>query len=324
MTEDLEAKLEEYRVWALTIGHYSSSTVTRSVRRIRELSKAIDVIHPTQKQVLDFFARERMGGMKPHTMNNQRKDLDAFFRFSGVKLELPAYPEPPPPDPRIPTDEEALSILKAASKAKDRATAARNKIIAELLLFGGIRRGELIAINLDDIRENSIRIRSEKGEAERPIGLPPEMLKEINDYVEHYRSRSDPAALFTTSGGRISYDYLGHVVKQIGAAAGAKWFHCHAARHWCGASLLRGMLGAKSLDIRYVQIYLGHKSLRTTQRYTHVSQLEMADQVQKRLGKFFRGEKEMIEIDAGNESGPGYGGADRIWTDDLPVISRVL
>ena len=78
MTEDLEAKLEEYRVWALTIGHYSSSTVTRSVRRIRELSKAIDVIHPTQKQVLDFFAMERMGGIKPHTMNNQRKDLDAF------------------------------------------------------------------------------------------------------------------------------------------------------------------------------------------------------------------------------------------------------
>ena len=226
--------------------------------------------------------RERMGGMKPHTMNNQRKDLDAFFRFSGIKLELPAYPEPPPPDPRIPTDEEALSILKAASKAKDRATAARNKIIAELLLFGGIRRGELIAINLDDIRENSIRIRSEKGEAERPIGLPPEMLKEINDYVEHYRSRSDPAALFTTSSGRISYDYLGHVVKQIGAAAGAKWFHCHAARHWCGTSLLRGMLGAKSLGIRYVQIHLGHKSLRTTQRYTHVSQNRMASRSYRR------------------------------------------
>ncbi len=66
MTEDLEAKLEEYRVWALTLGHYSSSTVTRSARRIRELSRVIDVLHPKQKQVLDFFAKERTRGVKLH------------------------------------------------------------------------------------------------------------------------------------------------------------------------------------------------------------------------------------------------------------------
>ncbi len=312
MTEDLEAKLEEYRVWALTLGHYSSSTVTRSARRIRELSRVIDVLHPKQKQVLDFFAKERTRGVKPHTMNNQRKDLDSFFRFLGVKMELPVYPEPPPPDPRIPTDEEALALLKAASSSKDRATAARNKLIMELLMFGGIRRGELLSINLDDLRENGIRIRSEKGEAERIIGLPPEMMGEIREYVEHYRSRSDQSALFTTSTGRLSYDYLGHIVKQIGAAAGVKWFHCHAARHWCGTSLLRGMLGSKPLDIRYVQIHLGHKSLKTTQRYTHVSQLEVADQVQKRLGKFFRGDEKMNEVSEWNESGPVHSGAARI------------
>ena len=84
------------------------------------------------------------------------------------------------------------------------------------------------------------------------------------------------------------------------------------------------MLEAKSLDIRYVKIHLGHKSLKTAQRYTHVSQLEVTDQVQKRLGKFFRGENEMSEIEVRNESGHEHSGADRIWTDDLPVISRVL
>ena len=41
MNEGLEAKLEEYRVWALTIGHYSSSTVTRSVRRIGNFPKRL-------------------------------------------------------------------------------------------------------------------------------------------------------------------------------------------------------------------------------------------------------------------------------------------
>ena len=314
MNEDLELKLQEYRIWALTIGRYSSSTVSRSVRRIRELSKKIDVLPPVQKQVLDFFAKERDRGVKAHTMNNQRKDLSAWSRFLNVKLILPVYPEPPTPDPRIPTDEEALRLLDASTKFMDRSIASRNGLIMKILLFGGVRRKELISINLEDVREDGIRIRSVKGEAERFIGFPLEMMEEVRDYIDDHRSRTDQTALFTTSSGRLSYDYLGHIVDQIGAKAGVEWFHPHAGRHWCGTSLLRGMLGAKSLDIRYVQIHLGHKSIRSTERYTHVSQQEVAEQVRKRLGKFFRGEKEMMEMDKMNESGHELSGAARIWT----------
>ncbi len=64
----------------------------------------------------------------------------------------------------------------------------RNKLITELLFFGGIRIGELIKINLEDLRGDGIKIRSEKGEAERFMGLPEEMMKGIKTYIEYYRN----------------------------------------------------------------------------------------------------------------------------------------
>ncbi len=311
MNEDLEKKLQEYRVWAMTVGRYSPSTVRRATRRIRELSRRLDLFDPSQGSILDFFASEVEHGKKPHTLNNQRKDIASWFRFLGITMQLPVFKEPPLPDPWIPTDEEVKRILSAAEKSGDRMSSARNLIIVELLFFGGIRIGELISVNMNDLRTNGIRIRSEKGEAERIIGLPDEIIAEIGDFIRYYRYNSDPAALFTTRNGRMSYYYVRNVLSRIGARADVPRFHAHAARHWCATALLRGIFGQKPLDIRMVQIHLGHRSLRSTQRYTHVTQEEVAEQVRGRLGEFFRFDEEMIMP---GESEPEPSGAARIWT----------
>ncbi len=62
-----------------------------------------------------------------------------------------------------------------------------------------------------------------------------------------------------------------------------------------------------------VQIHLGHRSLSATQRYTHVSQQGWRSKSGRGLG-FFRGEKEMMEMDEMNEFGHELSGAARIWT----------
>jgi len=286
INDEFESKLQEFTVWALTIGRYSESTVKRSVRRIRELSKKINVMNPSQKEILSFFAKMRERGTKPHTLNNMRKDLNAWFRFLNIKIELPKYKEPPSPDPWIPTDEEVLRILKA-SEFGEKGIALRNKLIVELLFFTGIRIGELIKINLEDLREDGIRIRSEKGEAERFIGLPQEMINDFQKYIQYYRYPSDTTALFTTKNGRISYQYVRNILKRIGNRANVPRFHAHSARHWCATAFLKGFFGDSPMDIRMVQILLGHKSLKTTERYTHLSQEMVAEEVKKRLSKFF-------------------------------------
>ena len=314
MNEDIESKLQEFRIWALTVGRYSPSTVQRMVRRVNEFSGSIDLLKPDQGKILDIFAREVQQGKKPHTLNNQRKDLAAWMRFLGINMKLPVFREPPLPDPWIPTDGEVKRILSAAGKSGDRTSSSRNTIVVELLFFGGIRIGELIQINVGDLREKGIRIRSEKGEAERIIGLPAEMIRRIEEFISLYRYNSDPSALFTTRNGRVTYSYLRNVLRRIGARAGVSRFHAHAARHWCATALLRGIFGQKPLDIRMVQIHLGHRSLRTTQRYTHITQEEVAEQVRDRLSDFFQGDEPVTKTVKMHESFTAPHGAARIWT----------
>ena len=100
--------------------------------------------------------------------------------------------------------------------------------------------GELVQINVNDLMDNGIRIRSEKGEAERIIGLPDEILEDVRRYIRDYRPSSDPTALFTTLKGKMTYDYVRNLAKRIGAFTGIKKFHWHAARHWCATALLKG------------------------------------------------------------------------------------
>lgn len=312
---DFQNKLQEYRIWAMTMGRYSPSTVKRALRRIRSFSRLIDLFNPDQGKILDFFASEIENRTKPHTINNQRKDLSSWFRFLGLDIELPKLKEPPVPDPWIPTNTEVEIIIQAAGHMSTRREVnIRNSIIAHIAFFGGARIGEIVQINISDIQENGIRIRSEKVEAERIIGLPDKIMNDVRKYIKDYRPNTDQTALFTTPTGRMTYDYIRKIAKRIGAFTGIKKFHWHAARHWCATSLLKGYHGAKPLDIRMVQIHLGHRSLRTTQRYTHFSQYEVAEVVISRLRDIFQGSGKMTELVSMYESGSGPHGAARIWT----------
>ena len=306
MTEGMDAlneQLKKFRIWALTQGRYAPSTTERMGRRIASLSKAFDMLELDEDAVLVYFAKRRENGAKTQTLNSDRKAVVAWARYRNFALNLPRFREAPSPDPWIPTDDEVMLLLKTASKTRERGVGERNRTILELLFFGGIRIGELVKINLDDIRADGIRIRSEKHEPERTVGLPAEMMSGINDYVTHYRMQSDPSALITTVSGRMGYNYARNTIKRIAYAAGVPRFHAHAARHWCATSLLKGMLGSQPLDIRMVQIHLGHLSLRTTQRYTHLKQEEVAREVRKRLAEIFRNGAKMTEPNM-NHMGP--------------------
>ncbi|MEM3906910.1 MAG: site-specific integrase, partial [Nitrososphaerota archaeon] len=209
--------------------------------------------------------------------------------------------------------EEVRTILKAAERMSTRKEInLRNSIITHIAFFGGVRIGELVRINLDDVQADGIRIRSEKGEADRLIGLPDKIMNDIRTYISLYRPSTDPSGLFTTPKGRMTYDYMRNLAKKIGAFTGIKKFHWHAARHWCATSLLKGILGASPVDIRMVQIHLGHRSLRTTQRYTHVTQSEVAEVVRSRMGELFQGGEKMKEMIEKIESEHKSSGADRI------------
>ena len=289
----LERRLLEYRLWARTYGGYhSTSTVPKQIRTIRRFGEIYNMLDPqgSKASIIDDLLKDADRGVKPQTLNHGEYDIEAWAHFLGKSIILSRFKQPKPAEPWVPTDEEVAKIRNADLLSGDRSVASRNSCIIDVLFAGGMRIGELIKLNLDNLEGNLLKIPSGKGEAERIIGLPDSVAEKLDLYIHRYRSKTDPVALFTTEKGRLNYNWARNLVKKIAIKAGVPKFHAHAARHWCGTTLLRENQRGKRMDIREIQIHLGHASLASTQVNTHLKGREVAKHASEQMGDFFSDE----------------------------------
>lgn len=142
----------------------------------------------------------------------------------------------------------------------------------ELLYATGIRVGELVGIDIADIDfvQRTVRVTG-KGDKQRvvPFGAPAACA--LDQWLQAGRpalasDRSGEALFLGRRGGRVDQRIVRQVVHREARKAGVPDISPHALRHSAATHMLDG--GA---DLREVQEMLGHASLRTTQRYTHVS-----------------------------------------------------
>ena len=154
----------------------------------------------------------------------------------------------------------------------------RDAAMLELLYATGMRVAELCGLDLDDVNRHSRTVKVlGKGSKERvlPYGLPAD--RALDRWLGEGRpvlagataksARKAGQALFLGQlGGRVGQRQVRKVVHQAAGQAGVPDIAPHALRHSAATHMLDG--GA---DLREVQEMLGHSSLRTTQRYTHVS-----------------------------------------------------
>ncbi|MDS0257214.1 site-specific integrase [Thermoplasmatales archaeon AK] len=159
----------------------------------------------------------------------------------------------------------------------------RNRLIIEIFAFTGVRVGELEKINIEDIRDGTLYIRSEKGEKDRHVPLPERLLNDISTYVEKYRMQSDQRALFTTDGGRMAYTYIRTMIKKVGTKLGMPQLHPHPFRHFYGTYMYK-----MTSDLRLVQMLLGHARIETTTIYEQLSTTEAAEKGKPAVERLFR------------------------------------
>jgi integrase/recombinase XerC len=192
-------------------------------------------------------------------------DVGASLRSPKARQTLP---------PVLRRDEAADLIAAAARLADDGSPAGlRDTAMLELLYATGVRVGELVALDIDDVDRgrNVVRVFG-KGRKERtvPFGLP--AAGALDAWLAGGRPRlvapGAGAALFLGArGGRIDQRAVRTVVhRRVADVPGAPDIGPHGLRHTAATHLLEG--GA---DLRSVQELLGHASLATTQLYTHVS-----------------------------------------------------
>lgn len=157
----------------------------------------------------------------------------------------------------------------------------RDSLILELLYGSGLRLSELTGLKLNDVsldargqRDDSVRVLG-KGNKQRVVPLGSAARAALDAYLParpsfaHPRSgQLDAQALLLNRFGRpLGPRSVQNIVQRYGAlATGRSDLHPHALRHTCATHMLEG--GA---DLRAIQELLGHSSLSTTQRYTHVS-----------------------------------------------------
>ena len=185
------------------------------------------------------------------------------------KLQLPKE------EHRLPSSYLTLDEVETLLGIVDLSTPSglRDRAILETLYSTGMRRSELIALNLDDIdfERGLVIIRQGKGRKDRVVPIGKRALQWIEKYLADGRpalTGEDTDTLFpTTRGNRIHPVTLSSLVRSYLDAAGIdRRGSCHMLRHTTATLMLEG--GA---DLRSIQSLLGHESLNTTQIYTHIT-----------------------------------------------------
>jgi integrase/recombinase XerC len=218
------------------------------------------------------------------TMKKKVSALRSFFRFllkRGIIQRNPAAslrsPKVPEGLPRFMTVDQAFRVMDAPPKedGRSRALRVRDQALLETLYGTGVRVGELASMNVSDcdFEDASVRVLG-KGGKERIVPLGESARAALREYLRERlgiiakAKQPDADALWLSQRGtRISVRQVQNIVRRHGhAGAGRGDLHPHAVRHSCATHLLDA--GA---DLRSIQELLGHASLSTTQRYTHVS-----------------------------------------------------
>jgi len=224
-------------------------------------------------------------GRSPQTLARKTASLRAFYRFllkRSIVRESPAAalrtPRTKRPLPTFLTVEDAFRVMEAptADGRGDEPLRLRDTAMLELLYGAGIRVSELAGLTLarTDLDARIARVLG-KGNKERIVPLGTQCLAALHAYLavrpqlRHPRTEVQvPDALFLgRHGTRLTVRQVQNLVRAWGTkGAGRTDLHPHALRHTCATHLLDA--GA---DLRGIQELLGHASLSTTQRYTHVS-----------------------------------------------------
>ena len=242
----------------------------------------------TTSEIFDFLsylAAERTFGADSPTRGinaaSRARKLSAiksFYKYLTVRTkqltENPVadleYPKLRKSLPKYLTFEQSAALLQAVSGQNQ----VRDYAILMIFLNCGIRRSELVGLNLTDVYEDRLRVVG-KGNKERFVYFGSSCRKAIDAYlpIRNKQILSDNRALFgSRDNNRISVTAVHRLVKKALLQAGldATQFSAHKLRHTAATMMLSG-----GVDVKTVQDVLGHENLNTTQIYTHIENTEL-------------------------------------------------
>ncbi len=246
---------------------YSDSTIGNYVNVLKHFfdyfkEKEFDEI--TNDDIIDF--NDHFVIRQHYSRSFQNMFISAIKLFykkqqnRNLEIDLIERPKKSRPLPVILSVQEIKELFNQLKNIKHRA-------IIGLIYSAGLRVGEVVKIQLDDIdsKRMILHIRNAKGSKDRIVGLSIEILKMLREYFKLYKPKK---FLFESPYGE---SYSAGSIQSIFTRAVEKTnirkkIKIHTLRHTYATHLLE-----KGTDLRYIQLLLGHKSSKTTEIYTHVA-----------------------------------------------------
>jgi len=217
-------------------------------------------------------------GIGPSSRARKLSAIKSFYKYLTVRTkqlsENPVadleYPKLRKSLPKYLTMEQSAALLQSVSGQNQ----VRDYAILMIFLNCGIRRSELVGLNITDVYEDRLRVIG-KGNKERFVYFGTPCRKAIDAYLVERNKKvlSDNRALFgSRDGNRISVTAVHRLVKKALLQAGLdqNQFSAHKLRHTAATMMLSG-----GVDVKTVQEVLGHENLNTTQIYTHIESTEL-------------------------------------------------
>ena len=217
-------------------------------------------------------------GLSPSARARKLSAIKSFYKYLTVRTkqlqENPVadleYPKLRKSLPKYLTLEQSAALLRSVSGVNEK----RDYAILMLFLNCGIRRSELVGLNITDVYEDRIRVVG-KGNKERFVYFGSACRKAIDAYMAERSKKvlTDNRALFgSRNGNRVSVTAVHRLVEKALLQAGldATQFSAHKLRHTAATMMLSG-----GVDVKTVQEVLGHENLNTTQIYTHIENTEL-------------------------------------------------
>ena len=242
---------------------------------LRERRSRAIVLGKVDTDDLRAYVAAKLRGSKRSTIARHVAAIRGFFRFLAnektIRRDPAAALAAPKAETRLPDFlpiDETEKVLGALPEGS--AWAERDAAILETLYSSGLRVSELVGLDWRDVdfENDCVRVFG-KGRKERivPIGeIALERLRRYREYLAAEKIRTD-AVFVNRRGGRLTTRSVARFVERCGLRAGAaRRVHPHALRHSFATHLLE-----QGADLRAIQEMLGHASLSTTQRYTHVN-----------------------------------------------------
>ena len=278
----------EHLEWERNLSPATLRAYRREIRSFIEFAdselalKSPPMVSPVA--VRAYLAHLHSKHLAPSSVARALASLKTYFRFLVAESALAASPAENVPHPhgtqRTPEVADRYAIEELLEGFPDTAAGRRDRAVVELLYAAGLRVGELVGLNLEDLNlaRRMARVRG-KGRKERlvPFGRP--AAAAIEAYLpvrirwrRGMTAEEDP--LFVNQrGGRLSDRSVRRIIDQgVRRTADLNHLHPHSLRHAFATHLLEA-----GMDLRMIQELLGHSSLATTQVYTTIDLAHLMD-----------------------------------------------